>query len=50
MNSPDQPAPRRLSRYFPVLDWGRSYGLATLTDDLLAAVIVTITAYAGCRP
>jgi sulfate permease, SulP family len=31
-----------LSRYFPVLDWGRSYGLGTFTDDLLAAVIVTI--------
>ena len=31
-----------MSRYFPVLDWGRSYGVATFTDDLLAAVIVTI--------
>jgi sulfate permease, SulP family len=41
MNTPEQPS-LRLSRYLPVLEWGRSYGLATLTDDLLAAVIVTI--------
>jgi sulfate permease, SulP family len=41
MNTPEQPV-QRLARYFPVLEWGRSYGLATLTDDLLAAVIVTI--------
>jgi len=31
-----------LSRYFPPLDWGRSYSGATLTSDLVAAVIVTI--------
>ena len=31
-----------LSRYFPPLDWGRSYSRATLTNDLVAAVIVTI--------
>jgi sulfate permease, SulP family len=31
--------PRRL---LPILDWGRGYGFGTLTDDLLAAVIVTI--------
>jgi SulP family sulfate permease len=32
----------RLGRYLPVLDWGRSYDRATLTGDLVAAVIVTI--------
>ncbi|RXV58519.1 sodium-independent anion transporter [Roseovarius sp. A46] len=31
-----------LSRYFPPLDWGRSYTRDTLTSDLVAAVIVTI--------
>lgn len=31
-----------LSRYLPVLDWGRRYDRATLSADLLAAVIVTI--------
>ncbi|MFB9148564.1 SulP family inorganic anion transporter [Roseovarius ramblicola] len=31
-----------LSRYFPSLDWGRSYTRDTLTNDLVAAVIVTI--------
>jgi SulP family sulfate permease len=31
-----------LSRYFPPLDWGRNYSRATLTNDLVAAVIVTI--------
>ncbi|MEQ8296836.1 MAG: sulfate permease [Nitratireductor sp.] len=31
-----------LRRYLPVLDWGRDYGRGVLTDDLLAAVIVTI--------
>lgn len=31
-----------MRRFLPVLDWGRSYGVAALTDDLLAAVIVTI--------
>jgi len=29
-------------RYVPVLDWGRRYDKATLTNDLVAAVIVTI--------
>jgi len=29
-------------RYVPVLDWGRRYNKATLTNDLVAAVIVTI--------
>lgn len=32
----------RLTRYFPVLDWGRRYDRATCSSDLLAAVIVTI--------
>ncbi len=31
-----------LARYFPPLDWGRSYTRDTLTNDLMAAVIVTI--------
>ena len=31
-----------LQRYFPILDWGRSYDRPALTSDLLAAVIVTI--------
>ena len=31
-----------LSRYFPPLDWGRNYSRATLTNDMVAAVIVTI--------
>jgi len=32
----------RIARYFPPLDWGRSYTRDTLTNDLVAAVIVTI--------
>jgi SulP family sulfate permease len=32
----------RLRRYIPVLDWGRSYDRNALTNDLVAAVIVTI--------
>jgi len=32
----------RLSRLFPILDWGRRYNSDTLTSDLVAAVIVTI--------
>jgi len=31
-----------LSRYLPVLDWGRRYDRSTLTSDLVAAAIVTI--------
>ena len=31
-----------MQRWFPVLDWGRQYDAATLSADLLAAVIVTI--------
>ena len=33
---------RSLARYVPVLDWGRTYNRDTLTNDLVAAVIVTI--------
>lgn len=29
-------------RYFPILDWGRTYNAQTATGDLLAAIIVTI--------
>ena len=32
----------RLQQYIPVLDWGRSYNRDALTNDLVAAVIVTI--------
>jgi SulP family sulfate permease len=31
-----------IARHLPVLDWGRGYGRATLANDLVAAVIVTI--------
>ena len=31
-----------LARYFPIVDWGQRYDRATLTSDLMAAVIVTI--------
>jgi SulP family sulfate permease len=32
----------KLARYFPILDWGRHYGRATFTNDLMAALIVTV--------
>ena len=32
----------RLARYVPILDWGRTYDRSALSDDLVAAVIVTI--------
>jgi SulP family sulfate permease len=32
----------KLARFFPILEWGRNYGGAALTNDLLAALIVTI--------
>jgi SulP family sulfate permease len=32
----------QLSRYLPVLEWGRSYNRTVLTNDLVAAAIVTI--------
>ena len=31
-----------LSRYFPILDWGRRYDHTAFTGDAVAAVIVTI--------
>lgn len=31
-----------LSRYLPILDWGRAYGRDTLASDLVAAAIVTV--------
>ncbi|WP_336057411.1 SulP family inorganic anion transporter [Nitratireductor sp. CH_MIT9313-5] len=33
---------QRLRQYLPILDWAQSYGRATLTNDMVAAVIVTI--------
>ena len=30
------------TRHFPILDWGRTYSIQTLSNDLIAAVIVTI--------
>lgn len=32
----------KLNRYFPVLDWGRTYDRSALSNDLIAALIVTI--------
>ncbi|MEH6521750.1 SulP family inorganic anion transporter [Sulfitobacter sp.] len=32
----------QLAKYLPILDWGRTYNRGTLTNDLMAAVIVTI--------
>ena len=34
--------PSALRQFFPILDWSRSYNRVVLTDDLMAAVIVTI--------
>ncbi|WP_439149432.1 SulP family inorganic anion transporter [Sulfitobacter sp.] len=34
--------PKNLRKYLPILDWGRSYSKATLSNDLIAALIVTI--------
>ncbi len=31
-----------MAGYFPILDWGRDYSSETLTNDLIAALIVTI--------
>jgi len=35
-------SPDNLSRYLPILDWGRRYDAGTLASDLVAAIIVTI--------
>ncbi|MFK7869837.1 MAG: SulP family inorganic anion transporter [Roseobacter sp.] len=32
----------QLSKYLPVLDWGRTYNRKTFSNDMIAAVIVTI--------
>ena len=32
----------QLAKYLPILDWGRRYDRSTLTNDLVAALIVTI--------
>ena len=32
----------KLSRYFPILDWGRCYNPMALSKDMVAAVIVTV--------
>ena len=34
----------RLARYLPILVWGRSYDRQALSNDLIAAVIVTAPA------
>ncbi|WP_372990055.1 SulP family inorganic anion transporter [Sulfitobacter sp.] len=34
--------PKNLRKYLPILDWGRTYSKATLSNDLIAALIVTI--------
>jgi len=31
-----------LARYLPILEWGRTYNPAALSDDMVAAIIVTI--------
>jgi SulP family sulfate permease len=36
------PPASTVARWLPILDWGRRYDRATLTSDLVAAVIVTI--------
>lgn len=41
----DRATPKRsagLARYFPILEWGRVYNGTAFTNDLVAAVIVTI--------
>ena len=32
----------KLSRYLPILDWGRRYNPAALSKDMVAALIVTV--------
>lgn len=32
----------RLSRYLPILEWGRAYNAVTFSNDLMAAAIVTV--------
>ncbi|WP_271439997.1 SulP family inorganic anion transporter [Pontixanthobacter luteolus] len=44
MDGQTQREPQRLmlGRYFPILEWGRTYNRSVLTNDMMAAVIVTI--------
>lgn len=35
-------AAARIARFLPILTWGRGYGSGALTDDLIAAAIVTV--------
>lgn len=39
---PRRDKPGLLAQYLPILEWGRSYDGSVLTNDLVAAVIVTI--------
>ena len=39
---PKETVMRHLRRYLPILDWGRTYNRSALSNDLVAAVIVTI--------
>lgn len=39
---PRRHKPGLLSQYLPILEWGRSYNGSVLTNDLVAAIIVTI--------
>lgn len=34
--------PKNLQKYLPILDWGRSYNKTSFSNDLIAALIVTI--------
>ena len=39
---PRRHKPGLLAQYLPILDWGRTYNRSVLTNDLVAAIIVTI--------
>ncbi|MAN74641.1 MAG: sodium-independent anion transporter [Henriciella sp.] len=39
---PSRHKPGLLAQYFPILEWGRTYNGSVLTNDLVAAIIVTI--------
>ena len=39
---PRRHKPGLLAQYFPILDWSRTYNGSVLTNDLVAAIIVTI--------
>ena len=41
-SAPPARKPGFLAQYVPILDWGRTYNSSVLTNDLVAAVIVTI--------